>query len=85
MVYVIDKHAEILNIRMRQTIVTGNGFTGNAQRIATVAGSSAVLRSDAYTVTNGAMYKATFKIRLDVITLTQIRILDSNRKGKWTG
>lgn len=45
------------------SIVTGNGFTGNAQRIEAVGGVTILLATSSFIVTSGKTYELTFKYR----------------------
>ncbi len=60
------------------TIVTGNGFTGNAQRLlkAVTSGVRTVF-SDLKTLTNGSNYILSLKIRSNTNNQTTIKVIDS--------
>ena len=63
-----NQYSESSNPRLDYSIVTGNGFTANAQRfeVNDVAGNDRAIRTSATVFTSGTLYKVSFKYRASI-------------------
>ena len=63
-----DNWSDQYSGKLDYSIVTGNGFTGNAQRfeVNDVAGSDRAIRTSATVFTSGTLYKVSFKYRASI-------------------
>lgn len=73
-----DNWTNLNESKNQASIVTGNGFTGNAQRNENLSASvSSYIRSDPFPVENGAVYEISFKYRASD-SIAVLLILDTS-------